>query len=774
MNRRAILVWLLAAALLPSCALAEHTRYWTQTDFSDFEKGSPDGVALRSDGKLMPAPKFVQFSDPNLAFLWALRADSHGRLYAAGGSDAKVLRFDDTGNSTPVFESSELAAQAIAFDSHDNLYVATSPDGKVYKVAADGTKTVFFDPQRKYIWALAFDPGGNLFVATGDQGEVFVVGPDGKGQRFYQSHERHARSLAFDAKGNLLIGTEPSGLILRVEIARKGQSALPAAGASFVVYETSKAEVTSLALDAAGNLYAAAEGEKSRSSEAPRIPLPSGSGAAPQGGGTSQGGSIIITPTGGNAQQPPISFGLPATSPTRGAEVVRIAPDGSPETLWTSRDDLVYAVALVPGGKVLLGTGDTGTLIQLDGDRVYSRIAKTAAAQVTSLAVGTDGRVFLATANPGKIFVLGPGFASEGIFTSDVFDAKIFSHWGRLSWYGASAGQSKVEFYVRSGNTSNPEDNWSAWAGPYTTPAGAPVEAPAARFAQWKAVFHGAADSANANAGSSGNQTPDISWVSLAYQPKNVAPAIDDVVIQDPGVRAVGFAPQPGGPGNPAPAALRFPRDAGAGSLGQIMGDSGSARADVPPQGYAQKGYESVLWSAHDDNGDDLTFAIYYRGEAERNWRLLKDKITQRFYSWDTSSMPDGAYYLKIVASDAPSNPSDQALDTEHESDRWEVANTPPRIENLRAGAAAPKTTVSFDATSSSGVIAHAQYSVDAGDWQIVFPAGLLSDAPKESYSIDLAGLTPGEHTLAVQVSDRFDNSSSGKVTFTVPLHASQ
>jgi hypothetical protein len=136
--------------------------------------------------------------------------------------------------------------------------------------------------------------------------------------------------------------------------------------------------------------------------------------------------------------------------------------------------------------------------------------------------------------------------------------------------------------------------------------------------------------------------------------------------------------------------------------------------------------------------------------------------------------MPDGAYYLKVVASDAPSNPPEQTLDAECESDRWEISNTPPRIENLRAGPAAPNTKVSFDASSSSGVIARAQYSVDAGDWKIVFPAGLLSDAPKESYSIDLSGLSPGEHTLAVEVSDRFDNSSSGKVTFTVPLRASQ
>ena len=128
--------------------------------------------------------------------------------------------------------------------------------------------------------------------------------------------------------------------------------------------------------------------------------------------------------------------------------------------------------------------------------------------------------------------------------------------------------------------------------------------------------------------------------------------------------------------------------------------------------------------------------------------------------------MPDGAYHLKVVASDSASNPADQALSAERESDRLEVANTPPRIENLRAGM--PNAKASFDVISASGTIARAQYSIDAGDWQTIFPTGLLSDAPKESYTMQLPGLPAGEHTLAVQVTDRFENATAAKVTFTV------
>jgi len=769
MTRRLILTCLLAIALIaPALVYAEHTHFWRQSDYSDFEKGTAKGVAIRSDGKLVPAPQFAAFADPDLMYLWALRTDSRGRIYAAGGSDAKVLRFDDPAKPTTVFEAPELSAQSIAFDAHDNLYVGTSPDGKVYKVTPDGQKTVFFDPKAKYIWALALDAQGTLFVGTGDKGEIFAVTPDSKGQLFYQSDERHARSLAFDAKGNLLVGTDPGGLILRIEIARatasKVSQAPPRAGASFVVYETDKKEVTSLVTDSSGNLYAAAIGEKQR----PATPGPQTlitPQLAPTTPALAAQGAVTVALQAAAAAQPPPAFSLfPST--TGGAQVVKISPTGSRETLWTSRDDLVFSMGFSPNGKILLGTGNKGAIIELQGDDIYSIVAKTASSQVTSLIAGRDGQLLVGTANPGKIFTLGPARETQGTFESDPFDAKIFSHWGRLTWWGESgATQGKVSFYARSGNTSNPEKEWSPWSGPYKSASGESVSCPPARFLQWKAVFQ-IADKRDA---------PEVSWVSVAYQPENVAPVVDDIAIQDPGVRVQGFSVSPGGPTTAASVQLKTPQRTTSGAnpfpnIGAMLDSTLSKplKMDVPPQGFAEKGYQSVLWSAHDDNDDDLVFSVYYRGEGEETWRLLKDKLTQRFYSWDSTTMPDGAYYLKIVGSDLPSNPPSQALTNERISERFEIQNTPPRIENLRADTSGAAAKITFDGVSSGLAITRAQYSVDAGDWLIVFPTGGLSDGPKESYQLDLPGLAPGPHTFSVQISDRFDNTTAAQVAFTV------
>src|SRR5882762_2247027 len=229
-------LYFLAVLGLPA-SFAEHTRRWRQSTYEDFLKGTAHGVAVRSDGRLELAPKVTLLADADTSYLWSVRLDPKGTLYAAGGSPAKVFRFDSNGKPAVFFDSTDLSAQAIVFDSQGALYVGTSPDGKVYRVTPSGEKSVFFDPKTKYIWDLAFSP-------------------DGKGELFYSSDEAHIRVLAFDAKGNLIAGTEPSGRILRISRSSSRTSAKDSKDSAapkaegFVLYETSRREVTSLAVSA--------------------------------------------------------------------------------------------------------------------------------------------------------------------------------------------------------------------------------------------------------------------------------------------------------------------------------------------------------------------------------------------------------------------------------------------------------------------------------------------------------------------------------------------
>jgi hypothetical protein len=743
--------WVLIAAAILVCAGAvdaEHTRRWRQSSYEDFLKGTAHGIAVRSDGRLELAPKFTQLADADASYLWAVKLDAKGTPYAAGGSPAKVFKLDTNGKTSTVFESSELSAQAIAFDSKGTLYVATSPDGKVYKVSAAGEKSVFFDAKTKYIWDLAFGPDGILYVATGDKGQVFAVTPDGKGDVFYASDEAHIRVLAFDGKGNLIGGTEPSGRVLRLS---KEKGATTTDG--FVLYETPKREVTALAVGADGAIYVSAIGERQHNAA-----VSSGISTAITTTTITANGNVTVVSPAQNTGQPQTPFvAFPAMI---SSGIYKIAADGAPEELWTSRDDVVYSLGLGGDGRLLAGLGNSGALLAIDGRGVFAQLAKAGSAQITGIVRNTSGKIILCTANPGKLIALGPEYEAEGAYESRSFDAQLFSQWGRMEWWspptaGAPSAKSKskeprLEFFVRTGNTEDPGKEWSKWYGPYSE-SGTQTEAPPARFVQWKAVIH------------DGRTGDGIEWVSVGYEPKNVSPVIDGIMLQDPGVRVQGQSNIASG-ALPV-ATLKFPPAAstnGATIINQSP-NPGTVKFDVPPQGTVQKGYQSVLWTAHDDNEDELKYAVYFRGENEKEWKLLKDNVEQRFYSFDTTTLPDGAYYLKIAANDAASNPPDKSLKTERESERFEVDNTPPGISRLDASASGNQALVKFNASDNGSDVERAQYSVDGGEWLMLAPTNGISDGKQETFEFTVSGLKPGEHTLAVRVYDRFENVGSGK-----------
>ena len=310
--------------------------------------------------------------------------------------------------------------------------------------------------------------------------------------------------LALDAKGNVIAGTDGSGLVYRISPAGEG----------FVLYSAPKKEITALALDREGNIYAAGVGEKRASA----VTSPAG-GASTLTMGTSPvstgpqtpGMTLTLTPT--NPQAGPFPF--PGGGASGGSDVYRIASDGSPSRIWTSREDIVYALAFDSHDKLLAGTGNRGHVFAIEAQDEFSDLLKAPASQVTGFAKAPGGGLYAASSNLGKIFVLGPGPQSEGTYESDVFDAKIFSRWGRVEFRGSG----NVELLARSGNVDNPDRNWSPWK-QVNLGKDSEMGVPAARYAQWKAVLH------------AGNAKPAVDTVTLNYLPKNVAPEIEDVSVQ--------------------------------------------------------------------------------------------------------------------------------------------------------------------------------------------------------------------------------------------------
>ncbi|HWO37314.1 MAG TPA: hypothetical protein VNO32_51720 [Candidatus Acidoferrum sp.] len=741
-------------------AFAEGTRSWEQSKFDELTKGTATGVAIRSTGGLELAPTFRSLYATPSTYIWAIAADEAGNVYVAAGAPARVYRITSEGKATIIFEPKELQVQALQIGAGGAIYAATAPDGKVYRIehkpgnkapakadpvqVTPGEKdkekdvvkptadpswssSVYFEPGTKYIWDLALDKGGNLYVATGDHGEIFRVTPKGEHSVFFKSDETHIRVLAFDAQENLIAGSDGSGLIYRISPAGEG----------FVLYSAPKKEITALALDRAGNIYAAAVGEKKGGSGASSSGLTTAlfsmSSSTPAGGGSPQVPGLTVT-TGPSAPSMTGPFPFPGGGASSGSDVYRIAPDGSPTRLWTSHEDIVYALAFDSQGRLLAGTGNRGHIFAITGLDDFSDLLKAAASQVTGFAKAPGGGVYAATSNLGKVFVLGPGPEAQGTYESDVFDARIFSRWGRAEFRGSGS----VEVHARSGNVDNPDRNWSAWK---KIDLGKNDETgiPPARYAQWRAVLHAA------------TTAPGVDSMALSYLPKNVAPEIDDVTVQ------VGVKYQP------------LSRTAGI-SLGSDSSTlSSGTHFETPPPSSHDRDSVGVKWSAHDENDDQIVFSIFYRGDGQTRWLLLKDNITDKAYSFDASLLPDGGYTVKVVASDAPSHSPGEALTASRESRRFEVDTTPPRIENLSAIVEGGQIHVNFRAIDNFSTLKRAEYSVDAGEWKYVEPVGQLSDAKTENYDFKATpetskdGGASSEHVVVVRVYDRYENMGAAK-----------
>jgi hypothetical protein len=435
------------------------------------------------------------------------------------------------------------------------------------------------------------------------------------------------------------------------------------------------------------------------------------------------------------AAAPPTLAG-PAPAITGGSEIYRIQTDGYPRKIWSHPQDLVYALAFDGRGRLLAGTGNHGDIYRLDTEHKYWKLLGLPSTQVTGFCAGAGGKLYAVTGNIGKIFSIGPEQEQTGIFESDIFDAGAFSYWGRVTT--SPRENTAVAVETRSGNLNRAQKNWNEFA---RTNGGRIVSA-AARFLQYKLTMSGSGE---------------VTEVDVAYQMKNVAPEIEEVEITPanykfpaPSSGAVSLTPSLTLP------ALGHHNASSSSTLGPAA-DSGSS----PAMTYA-KGQIGVRWLASDDNGDSMLFKVEIRGATESAWKPLKDKIREHYYSWDSTAFPDGKYFVRITATDAPSNPPDQALTSSAGSEPFLIDNTAPEITGLSGTPAGSKLDIRFHAKDAMNALGKAEYSINGGDWMVVEPTTRLTDSLEHDYRVEVD--RAGETTVAVRVSDEYDNQSVAKI----------
>jgi hypothetical protein len=409
----------------------------------------------------------------------------------------------------------------------------------------------------------------------------------------------------------------------------------------------------------------------------------------------------------------------------------RINPDLTVETLWSSKDENAYSLAVQPDGRIVLATDGQGRIYRLNSDRKPALLVQTNEGEATRLLVTTGG-LLAATGDMGKLFRLDDASAPSGTYESPVHDSNSVARWGRITYRGPGG----VHLETRTGNSTRPDNTWSGWAAPENDR----VKSPNARFIQWRAALSGAGAS--------------LENVSIAYLPQNNPPAVRSVSVSQPGA-----ASQRAG-------AATASNSAAYSITVTDGGDAPSTSAGTPAQTVSRSAGSQILvsWQADDPDGDKLVYSLHFRGEEEQDWKLLRANLTENSLLLDGDIFADGRYYFRVVASDRPSNAREYAREAEQVSAPVLIDNTPPLVKLSAPRRNDRHVELDVEASDQASALRRCEYSLDAGPWMPVEAVDGVTDGPREDFHIVLDGVRPGEHLLVVRVFDSGGNAGLGKV----------
>jgi outer membrane protein assembly factor BamB len=715
---------IIGATLLCACIMttgvagAGATRAWQITSYKDFDEGEATGVLLSSLGEATSgfSANRVDVSE-SIVYCSAVAPD--GTVYIGTGDQGVIYAYQK-GKLRRIAKLDAVLVASLAVGPGGVVFAGTMPGGRLYAIDRSGKPRELAKLDAEHIWALAYDDGKQtLYAATGPAGRLFAVdvahleraGGARRDRLVYDTGEKHLLSLVRSDDGALLAGSADQAILYRI---------VPTAGGANVqaLHDFDGDEVRAIARR--GNVTYVAVNEFQRSSA-------SGSSSA---GPDQPRGTKMVLPSTSATTTTTSTATLTRDRRGRGA-IYRVDPDGRVEQLHALADGYFTSVFADGDGNVWAASGSNGRVYLIRPDRTVITALDLPERQVLTLALdafasqshgagapnglvgtGDAGALYRVTAEPPK----------DSHYVTKVYDAQFPSRWGNLRW----TGQGALTLETRSGNTSRPDKTWSAWAAPSKPEKRSAggighIASPDGRYLQVRASF--------------GSAHTTLRDLTVYYQPQNQRPRITEITVGDD-------------------SSTRRP--------------SSFARSQKPRSPVVK-----LRWRVENPDDDDLIYRLYFREEGEANWKPLggPEPLTRTEYDWNTESIPDGNYVVKVVASDERSNPREQALEHALASTPFLVDNRKPELTDVNI--AYP--IASGRARDSFSAISELAYSIDGGDWQPFAPKDGIFDDPVEEFSVKLpAGLSPGTHSLAVRAVDAADNVGAIQLTFRVAKERAQ
>ena len=724
-------------------------RMWIDAALSHLVRGETHGVMITSSGEIRLALPFEQVADLNEAVIWD--AWKHGdKLYIATGHSGRVYQLDIPSLKYKVIaDLDETEAQTLAFWK-GKLYIAANPGAVLYRWDPNKQDLeVVWHARESYIWDI-MPWHGNLYIATGDQGRLYRIGESGRPTVVLDASDQNLVRL-FSNKNFLYVGAASNGTVYQVADTGKVSTVIPAG----------RLEVGGLGGPLAGsgwNLIVASIGQPIQPLAPEQRPVMPVTPVQPGQPAPTSSEEVVVTAeqpdttqtttgemkpaqaTGtspGTAKPQPVPmFPLSLPAGVRAGEVWAIDRNLHVIRLWQTNDVWIYDVTVF-NGRIWIAAGSPGRIYSIDGERRISLQGTFEEENVVRLI--PDGQaLWVLTGNPARVYRARTGDRLKGVYLSSVKDAGFVSYWGMLQWKGVVPKGASVRCFARSGNTQQPDSTWSQWFGPIIEQA--ELKLPPSRYFQYRCELDG-----------SWKRSPRIQDIRISFLPQNQPPRVESVKVMPSGVvfremptrqgaKIAGSESEvlnmaPPGHHNATPQITSRPRNR-RGPL-PIPGT-------VPGQELYKWGMQTVLWQASDPDNDDLEYAVYLQRQGESEWHLLKEHLKQPIYAWDTSTMPDGWYRVRVVASDEAVNPPGQGLKDERISRLFPVDHTPPVIRILKMSRNQGQVIIRFQVKDALSPIVSVEYASVPNKWETIYPLDRILDHLTETFELRLPARSGG------------------------------
>ncbi|MBW2461554.1 MAG: hypothetical protein JRH11_07895 [Deltaproteobacteria bacterium] len=587
-----------------------------------------------------------------------------------------------------------------------SVFVGTGNDGKIYRLSGDDVSE-FAETGQLVVTSLAFG-GGRLYAGTLPEARIYQVDGQGQTQELARPDgAEHVWDLAYH-DGTLFAATGPEGKVFAID----------ASGQAEVYWDSDAAHIMSLAVGDDGSLYAGTSDDAvvvrlrgpGRAEVVYDFPGNEVTALTIRDGVLAVAANEFPAPPAATTGTKNKATGGARPRPGKG-RLYRVDGDGRTERILSQDDGHFTSVQIAEDGTIYAGAGKDGRVHRVSPTGDSATWIDVDERQVLAIdMVGNDP--LLLTGDGAAIYRIVAQEAQTATWTSKVLDATFAARFGELTWRGRGA----IQFQTRSGNSEEPNETWSEWSAAMAQPG--PIRSASARYLQIRARFP---------------RDPNARLLAVVahYLPQN----------QRARISSVGRAQ----------------------AKKATKSKTVTRSVDDPPVPSAKLKLE---WAVTNPDGDRMRYRLRYRAESQTRWRTVlreDEELTSTNYQWDTGGLPDGYYVVEVEASDELSNPGAVALRNRRASEPLLIDNHPPRIESIRAQG----DHVVGRVVDGLGPIAKLEVAIDGREFRPFFPADDLLDTRDEGFDLDLSGLDPGEHIVAVRAYDAGGNSVTAEVTLT-------